>query len=165
MNLADIIVVDDTAIWLVAWAVFGLVGLFLGMPKNRAGLGLAFGFLFGPIGWIIIGCSKPHEEGEPDGLMPVLLLLIVLVVGGGFLVGRELESRRREDDRRRQIAEQNQAAQRRQAEEVRAQQIEAAAPKKAAAYVPFMTPAPIVVPRKPTVAEENAEIARKYGTR
>lgn len=153
----------------IVWLACGLIGLLLGMSKNRAGLGLAFGLVFGIIGWIIVGLSRPREDGEPDGLRGVFLVMLLLTAGGVILFGQHMRSTR-EADRAREEHARAVVLARQDAAEAAQDQAASAPPvitqsKPAAPVYTGRNPAPLATPRRLTAEEQNAEIARKYGTR
>lgn len=53
-------------VFLVIWLVCALLGLLIGQPKGKGGLGFLLGLFLGVIGLIIIAVAKP-AEAAPQG--------------------------------------------------------------------------------------------------
>jgi hypothetical protein len=52
--------------WLWMWLILGpLIGAAIGRNKGRLGAGLFFGFLLGPIGWLIIAVGPDNRRKCP----------------------------------------------------------------------------------------------------
>lgn len=55
---------------LLLWAVFGIVGYFLGEFKGRPSEGLVLGLLLGPIGWLYVGLGRDYrKKGEAHAVV------------------------------------------------------------------------------------------------
>lgn len=51
--------------FILVWGVFAVVGALIGNSKNRVGAGAFWGFLLGPIGWIIV-LLGPNYSNKTD---------------------------------------------------------------------------------------------------
>jgi hypothetical protein len=75
--------------YVLIWAVFSVVGALIGSPKKRVGAGAFWGFLLGPIGWLIVllgpDYSKPKDlsgnAGNTVGTTQLLELKVLLEKG------------------------------------------------------------------------------------
>jgi len=47
---------------LTSFALFGAVGMLIGQRKGRAGAGLFFGMLLGPIGWLVVALGPSRQD-------------------------------------------------------------------------------------------------------
>jgi len=50
--------------YVLIWAVFSVVGALIGATKKRVGAGAFWGFLLGPIGWVIILLGPNYSTGK-----------------------------------------------------------------------------------------------------
>ena len=50
--------------FLLLWAVFGVVGYFIGSPKGRSTEGVVLGLLLGPIGWLVVRFGPDFRTAE-----------------------------------------------------------------------------------------------------
>lgn len=61
----------NATFWL--WVVLGpLIGAAIGQKKGRLGAGIFFGFLLGPIGWLVIAVGPDNRRKCPEckGVVP-----------------------------------------------------------------------------------------------
>lgn len=56
---------DNLVFLLACWCFSGVVGYFIGGTKGNAGSGAVWGFLLGPIGWLIVAVSKDGRKKCP----------------------------------------------------------------------------------------------------
>jgi hypothetical protein len=58
---------DNTLLVLLLWALVGaLIGAAIGNHKGRTEAGAFFGFLLGPIGWLIVAVGPSMKPKCPD---------------------------------------------------------------------------------------------------
>lgn len=55
----------DYLVLLACWCFFAVVGYLIGAAKGNAGTGAVWGFLLGPIGWLIVAVSKDKRKKCP----------------------------------------------------------------------------------------------------
>ena len=53
---------------IIAWCVMAVVGAIIGQSKGRPIAGAPLGFLFGPIGWIVMGLTGDARPSRRDGV-------------------------------------------------------------------------------------------------
>lgn len=71
---------------IIAWAVFGIVGHFIGERKGRAAQGVVLGVLLGPIGWLLVHFG-PDYRTDADKVKAVEIKAKIRVAKDGNDLG------------------------------------------------------------------------------
>ena len=71
---------------LIAFAVFGIVGHFIGEKKGRAAQGVVLGILLGPIGWLLVHFG-PDYRTESEKVKATEINTKIRVAKGGNDLG------------------------------------------------------------------------------
>lgn len=152
----------------------GFIGALIGATKNRKGLGLCLGIIFGPLGWLFVLFAQDGDRDEGFATMFGAFAMAAMVNACiasvlWFGVFRPLVQRSAAIAAE-QRAEQQKAHEKRMEELERElnppeppEPVPVVDPRPTAPIYTGQNPAPIPVPRRLTPAEQNAEIARKYG--
>jgi hypothetical protein len=53
--------------YVLMWIVSAVVGALIGAPRKRAGAGALWGFLLGPIGWVLVLLGPDHSKVKDLG--------------------------------------------------------------------------------------------------
>ncbi len=79
----------------IAWFTSAIVGALIGMQKGKAGKGAFLGFLFGPVGWILMICDA--------GIIPITMLVVACI--GIIVMAVRVQQTEFEESQRRRAKE------------------------------------------------------------